>query len=306
MSVESQALQVDRVKRSESGMITDPITVSPNQPVRDAMNLMERYHISGVPVTQGKELVGILTNRDLRFETNFEQQVADVMTKGRDKLVTVSPGIDLEEAKHLLHTHRIEKLLVVTDQYELAGLITIKDIEKSRKYPLANKDDKGRLRVGAAIGVSDDHLNRVDALINAGVDVVVVDTAHGHSKGVLDTVARIRHTFPNIEIIGGNIASGEAAEALIQAGVDAVKVGIGPGSICTTRIVAGVGVPQITAIDSVLGVARKYDVPVISDGGIKFSGDAVKALAAGAHSVMLGSFLAGTAETPGTGDPLPR
>ncbi len=299
MSIDEQAMQVERVKRSESGMITNPITVAPEQPVRDAMDLMDKYHISGVPVTQGKELVGILTNRDLRFETNFEQHVGDVMTKGRDKLITVAPGIDLEDAKKLLHQYRIEKLLVVNDDYDLVGLITIKDIEKSRKYPNANKDEKGRLRVGAALGVSEDLMERVEALKNTEVDVVVVDTAHGHSKGVIESVKRIRSNFPNLEIIAGNIATGEAAEALIRAGVDAVKVGIGPGSICTTRIVAGVGVPQITAIDSVLAVTQKYDIPLISDGGIKFSGDVVKALAVGAHSVMIGSVLAGTAETPG-------
>ncbi|MGK5091646.1 IMP dehydrogenase [Deltaproteobacteria bacterium TL4] len=299
MSIEEQSAHIERVKRSESGMITNPITVAPDQPVRNAMDLMDRYHISGVPVVQGKELVGILTNRDLRFETNVRQLVHEVMTSGREKLVTVSPGIDLGEAKRLLHKHRIEKLLVVSAAYELVGLITIKDIEKSRKYPNANKDAQGRLRVGAAVGVSADLIPRVEALMNSGVDVIVIDTAHGHSKGVLDSIIKLRKTFPALEIIGGNIASGEAAEALIKAGVDAVKVGIGPGSICTTRVVSGVGVPQITAIDEVVHVAQKYDIPVISDGGIKFSGDVVKALAAGAHSVMIGSLFAGTAETPG-------
>ncbi len=300
MTIAEQARHVEQVKRSESGMITDPITVSPEQPVRNAMELMQTHHISGVPVTQGKELVGILTNRDLRFETNFDQQVEEVMTKGRDKLVTVPLGIDLEGAKKLLHQHRIEKLLVVSENYELKGLITIKDIEKSKQYPHANKDEAGRLRVGAAVGVSADLSERVEALIQAEVDVVVVDTAHGHSKGVLDSITLLRATFPNLEIIGGNIATAEAAQALIKAGVDAIKVGVGPGSICTTRIVSGIGVPQITAIDNVLPIAQKYDIPMISDGGIKFSGDVVKALACGAHSVMIGSALAGTSETPGS------
>ena len=300
MSIAEQARHVEKVKRSESGMITDPITVSPEQPVRDAMELMQQEHISGVPVTQGKELVGILTNRDLRFETNFEQQIAAVMTKGRDKLITVSPNIDLEEAKKLLHYHRIEKLLVVSNSYELVALITIKDIEKSRQYPNANKDGAGRLRVGAAIGVSRDLPERVEALIQAGVDVVIFDTAHGHSKDVLENISLLRTTFPDLELIGGNVATAEAAQALIKTGVDAVKVGVGPGSICTTRMIAGVGIPQITAIDQVRSVTDRYDIPLISDGGIKYSGDVVKALACGAHSVMLGNALAGTTETPGT------
>lgn len=300
MTILEQARQVEQVKRSESGMISDPITVSPQQPVRDAMERMQKHRISGVPVTEGKELMGILTNRDLRFETNFEQQVSAVMTKGRDKLVTVSPGIDLEDAKKLLHRHRIEKLLVVSDAYELVGLITIKDIEKSQQYPNASKDEAGRLRVGAAVGIAQDLLKRVEALIQAGVDVVVFDTAHGHSKGVLESIALMRSTFPRLEIIGGNIATAEAAEALIQSGVDAVKVGVGPGSICTTRVVAGIGVPQITAIDQVRAITERYDIPLISDGGIKFSGDVVKAIACGAHSVMLGGAMAGTSETPGS------
>lgn len=299
MSIDNQADQVLLVKRSESGMITDPITVDPQQPVKDALKLMEKYRISGVPVTLGKELVGILTNRDLRFETNFDQKVENVMTKGRDKLVTVSSGIDLKKAKKLLHEHRIEKLLVVSDNYELVGLITIKDIEKSRKYPNANKDEKGRLRVGAAVGVSGDLLPRVEALIHSGVDVITVDTAHGHSKGVLESIKKIRSEFPEIDLIAGNVATGEGTEALIKAGVNAVKVGVGPGSICTTRIVTGIGVPQITAINKALHTAKKYDIPIVSDGGIKFSGDIVKALAAGAHSVMIGSLFAGTNESPG-------
>ena len=300
MSISEQANHVEKVKRSESGMITDPITVSPEQPVRDAMELMQQHQISGVPVTQGKELVGILTNRDLRFETNFEQQVAAVMTRGRDKLITVSLGIDPEEAKKLLHRNRIEKLLVVSSDYELVGLITIKDIEKSRQYPNANKDEAGRLRVAAAIGVSRDMLNRVEALIRAGADVVVFDTAHGHSKNVLENISLLRVTFPDLELIGGNVATAEAAQALIKVGVDAVKVGIGPGSICTTRMIAGIGTPQITAIDKVRSVTDRYDIPLISDGGIRYSGDVVKALACGAHSVMLGNALAGTSETPGS------
>jgi IMP dehydrogenase len=299
MSIEEQALHVDRVKRSESGMITDPITVRPEQPLSDALQLMERYHISGVPVTQGRELVGILTNRDLRFETNLDQKVAAVMTGGRERLVTVPPGIDLEDAKKLLHAHRIEKLLVVSDDYELLGLITIKDIEKSRKYPNANKDERGRLRVGAAVGVSGDMMARAEALVRKGVDVIVVDTAHGHSQGVLNALQELRGTFAELQLVGGNVATAGGCEALIKAGADAVKVGIGPGSICTTRVVAGVGVPQITAISDAAEVAKKYGVPIIADGGIKYSGDIVKALAAGADTVMIGSLLAGTAETPG-------
>ncbi len=299
LSIEEQATQVDLVKRSESGMITNPITIAPDSKVGDALALMEKYRISGVPVTQGKELVGILTNRDLRFETNYERAVKDLMTKGRDKLITVKPGIDLETSKGLLHQHRIEKLLVVNDQYELVGLITVKDIEKARKYPNSCKDGHGRLRVGAAVGVGEDGLARAEALLGAGVDVLVVDTAHAHSENVLRRIRAIREEFPEAEIIGGNIVTGEAAEALIRAGVDAVKVGIGPGSICTTRVVAGVGVPQLTALQSVLAVAAKHDVPIISDGGIKFSGDIVKALAAGAESVMLGNLFAGTDESPG-------
>jgi IMP dehydrogenase len=261
--------------------------------VRDALDMMETYRISGVPVTQGRELVGILTNRDLRFETNYDQPVKNLMTRGRDKLVTVKQGINLEESKGLLHQHRIEKLLVVNDRYELVGLITVKDIEKARKYPTSSKDEQGRLLVGAAIGVADDCLERAQALLDAGADVLVVDTAHAHSERVLRTIRSVREEFPEAEIIGGNIVTGEAAEALIKAGVDAVKVGIGPGSICTTRVVAGVGVPQLTAIHAVMATAAKHDIPVISDGGIKFSGDIVKALAAGAEAVMLGNLLAG-------------
>ena len=299
MSIAQQAAEVDLVKRSESGMITNPITIAPESKVSDALALMERYRISGVPVTQGKELVGILTNRDLRFETNYERPVRDLMTKGRDKLVTVRPGISMDAAKGLLHQHRIEKLLVVNDHYDLVGLITVKDIEKARKYPNACKDEQGRLRVGAAISVGEDCLPRAEALLQANADVLVVDTAHAHSERVLSAVRKLRAEFPDAELIAGNIVTGEAAEALIKAGADAVKVGIGPGSICTTRVVAGVGVPQLTAIQAVLAAAGKYNVPIISDGGVKYSGDIVKALAAGAETVMLGSLFAGTDESPG-------
>ena len=299
LSIEEQASQVNRVKRSESGMITNPITIEPDQPISEALKLMESYRISGVPVIRGTELVGILTNRDLRFETNHEKPVSVLMTGGREKLVTIAPGIEMEAAKRLLHQHRIEKLLVVNDNYELQGLITIKDIEKARKYPNANKDQVGRLLVGAALGVSVDLLQRAEALIQADVDLVVLDSAHGHSQGVIESIRKLRSHFPELQIIGGNIATAEGAQALLEAGVDAVKVGIGPGSICTTRMVAGIGMPQISAIDNVSEALRKTDVPIIADGGIKYSGDIVKALAAGANSVMIGSLFAGTAETPG-------
>ncbi len=296
MSIQRQALEVDKVKKSESGMIVDPITIEPERKVSDALELMHRYKISGVPVTKNKKLVGILTNRDLRFETRLDQPVANVMT--RENLVTVSSTIGLEESKELLHKHRIEKLLVVDDHYNLKGLITIKDIEKIRKYPNASKDSLGRLRVGAAVGTLDREA-RVEALLAAGVDVIVIDTSHGHSLGVIDAVRDTRRNVPDCSLIAGNIATGEGAEALIEAGVDAVKVGVGPGSICTTRIVAGVGVPQMSAIRDTFKVASKHGIPVIADGGIKFSGDIVKALAAGAHSVMVGGLFAGTAESPG-------
>jgi len=299
MTAENQAAEVDLVKRSVSGMITNPITISREAKVADAMAMMDRYRISGVPVTQGKELVGILTNRDLRFETDYNRPVQELMTKGRDKLIVVKPGISLEDSKALLHKHRIEKLLVVNDRYELVGLITVKDIDKARKYPNASKDSQGRLRVGAAVGVAPDLLPRAEGLIQAGCDVLVVDTAHAHSERVLTAVRALREEFPDAELIAGNIVTGEAAEALIKAGVDSLKVGIGPGSICTTRVVAGVGVPQLTAIQAVLGAATKHDVPIVSDGGIKYSGDIVKALAAGAESVMLGNLFAGTDESPG-------
>ena len=296
MSIERQTLEVDKVKKSESGMIVDPITIGPEQKVKDALELMSRYKISGVPVVQGRRLVGILTNRDLRFETNLEQPVSNVMTK--DKLVTVSQNISLEDSKKLLHKHRIEKLLVVDDDFSLKGLITIKDIEKIQKYPNACKDQLGRLRVGGAVGITDREA-RVQALLAAGCDVICIDTSHGHSKGVLDAVRDTKKNFPNCEVIAGNVATYEGAEALIQAGVDAVKIGVGPGSICTTRIVAGIGVPQMTAIMDCAKASAKYGVPIIADGGIKYSGDITKALGAGAHSVMIGGLFAGTEESPG-------
>jgi len=296
MSIERQTVEVDKVKKSESGMIVDPITISPEQKVQDALHLMTEYRISGVPVVKGKRLVGILTNRDLRFESDLEQPVANVMTK--DNLVTVTSNISLEESKKLLHKHRIEKLLVVDEEYNLKGLITIKDIEKIRKYPNASKDALGRLRVGAAVGILDRE-ERVAALISAGADVIVIDTSHGHSRAVLDAIRDTKRNFPSCELIAGNVATAEGAEALINAGVDAVKVGVGPGSICTTRIVAGVGVPQMTAIRETFKVCSRRGIPVVADGGIKFSGDIAKALAAGAHTVMIGGLFAGTEESPG-------
>jgi IMP dehydrogenase len=296
MSIERQTLEVDKVKKSESGMIVDPITIGPEQKVKDALELMSRYKISGVPVVKGRRLVGILTNRDLRFETNLEQPVSNVMTK--DKLVTVSQNISLEDSKKLLHQHRIEKLLVVDDDFSLKGLITIKDIEKIQKYPNACKDHLGRLRVGGAVGITDREA-RVQALLSAGCDVICIDTSHGHSKGVLDAVRDTKANFPACEIIAGNVATFEGAEALIKAGVDAVKIGVGPGSICTTRIVAGIGVPQMTAVMECSRASIRYGTPIIADGGIKYSGDITKALGAGAHCVMIGGLFAGTEESPG-------
>lgn len=297
MSIEQQAIEVDKVKKSESGMIVDPITVSPNQKVKDALDLMSHYRISGVPVVKNKVLVGILTNRDLRFETDVEQPVSNVMTK--DNLVTVPhTKISLEDSKKLLHKHRIEKLLVVDEKYRLKGLITIKDIEKIKKYPLACKDALGRLRVGAAVGIVDRE-QRIDALLTAGADVIVIDTSHGHSAGVLDAIKDTKRNFPKCELIAGNVATAEGALALIKAGVDAVKVGVGPGSICTTRIIAGVGVPQMSAIMDAYRIGKQYNIPIIADGGIKYSGDVVKALAAGANTVMIGGLFAGTEESPG-------
>ena len=297
MTPVEQALQVDQVKKSESGMIVDPITMDPDQKIYEALELMEKYRISGVPITKNGLLVGILTNRDLRFETQLNQPIANVMTK--DKLVTVPPGTTLEEAKKHLHEHRIEKLLVVDDSFTLKGLITIKDIEKVRKYPNACKDDMGRLRVGAALGVGDDREERLELLVKAGVDAIIIDTAHGHSQAVIDAVAETRRAYPELSLIAGNIASASAAEVLIKAGADSVKVGIGPGSICTTRVVAGVGVPQITAIADVSKITRKLGVPLIADGGIKYSGELPKAIAAGADTIMIGSLFAGTDESPG-------
>jgi IMP dehydrogenase len=297
LSVWNQAGEVEKVKKFESGMITDPITVAPDQKISDAQQVMNKYGISGLPVTKNGRLVGILTNRDLRFEKRLDRSVAEVMTK--ENLVTVKPGVDLDTAKELLHQHRIEKLLVVDDRFELKGLITVKDIEKKIQYPNACKDERGRLRVGAAVGVGSDWEERVEALVRAGVDLVAIDTAHGHSKNVLEVVGQIRRRYPDLDLAGGNVATDEGTSALIQAGVNVVKVGIGPGSICTTRVVSGVGVPQITAIGSCAKAAARHNVPIIADGGIKYSGDITKALAAGADSVMIGSLFAGTEESPG-------
>ena len=298
MSVERQATEVDKVKKSESGMIVDPVTMHPDQKISEVLEVMERYRISGVPIVKdGRKLVGIVTNRDLRFETNLDQKVANVMTK--ENLVTASEGITLEESKVLLHKNRIEKLLVVNDKGDLLGLITIKDIMKIKKYPSACKDKLGRLRVGAAVGVGPDRDGRVEALVKAGVDVIVVDSAHGHAEAVVNCVPAIKRQFPDIELIAGNVATADGTRSLIEAGADAIKVGVGPGSICTTRVVAGVGVPQISAVMECAKVAREYQVPIIADGGIKYSGDVVKALAAGADSVMIGSIFAGTDESPG-------
>ena len=298
MSIAEQAAQVDKVKRSEHGVITDPFFLSPDHLIQDAENLMARYRISGVPITRDGKLVGILTNRDVRFVEDLAgTKVRDVMTS--ENLITVPTGTTLEEAKHHLHTHRIEKLLVVDEKGELAGLLTMKDIDKVQKYPNACKDSKGRLRVGAAIGVGPEGEKRAAALIAAGVDVLVLDSAHGHSKNILDAVSAIKGAFPDCQLVAGNVATYEGARAMLKAGADTVKVGIGPGSICTTRVVAGVGVPQVTAIMECSRAAREMDRCCIGDGGIKFSGDVVKALSAGANSVMVGSLLAGTEESPG-------
>ncbi len=292
-----QAAEVEKVKKFESGMISDPITVAPEQKIFEAREIMQKYGISGLPVTQNGRLVGILTNRDLRFEKRLDRTVAEVMTK--DKLVTAKPGVDLDEAKDILHQHRIEKLLVVDDQLQLKGLITVKDIEKKIQYPNACKDEKGRLRVGGAVGVGADWEERVESLVRAGVDLIAVDTAHGHSTNVLEVVRQLRGRYPEMDICAGNVATEEGTAALINAGANAVKVGVGPGSICTTRVVSGVGVPQLTAIASCAKAAARRDVPLIADGGVKFSGDITKALAAGANSVMIGSLFAGTEESPG-------
>src|SRR6187401_2385813 len=301
LQIHEQAAEVDRVKRSESGMIVNPITLSPSNRIYEALELMKKYRISGVPITQdgSKEgrLVGILTNRDLRFETNVDRPIADIMT--REPLFTVPVGTTLDGARDILHRHKVEKLLVVDDQYRLKGLITVKDIQKAIKYPNACKDSLGRLRCGAAIGTGKDAAARAEALVAANVDVLVIDTAHGHSQGVLDMVRRVRRQFPNVELIAGNVATAEATDALIGLGVDAVKVGIGAGSICTTRIIAGVGVPMISSIAECARAAAKHHVPIIADGGIRFSGDVTKAIAVGANCTMIGNLFAGTDESPG-------
>lgn len=297
LSIEEQTIEVDRVKKSESGMIVDPVTVHPDAPISEVLNIMAKYRISGIPVTEGDKLVGIVTNRDLRFETELAKPAREVMTS--ENLVTVPEKCSLEESKIMLHKHRIEKLLVVDGQGKLKGLITIKDIEKIKKYPNACKDSLGRLRAGAAIGVGADMMQRVQALLKAEADALVIDTSHGHSQNVIDAIKKIKAAYPKCQLVAGNVATEAGAKALIDAGVDAVKIGIGPGSICTTRIVAGVGVPQLTAIQNCAAISKKTGVPIIADGGLKFSGDIAKALGAGADTVMLGSLLAGTEESPG-------
>ncbi|MPL60559.1 Inosine-5'-monophosphate dehydrogenase [bioreactor metagenome] len=297
MPIERQANEIDKVKRSEHGIIVDPIFLAPDNTLQDAHDLMERYHISGVPVTERNKLVGIITNRDLRFESDLTRLILDCMTK--EHLITAPVGTSLEDAKELLRKHRIEKLPLVDDHGNLKGLITIKDIEKAQKYPSSAKDSKGRLLVAAAIGVGSDMMDRLDAIVSAKVDVIVIDTAHGHSRGVLEAVRKIKTTYPQVELIAGNVATADATRALIEAGADCVKVGIGPGSICTTRVIAGIGVPQITAVYNCANAAREYNTPIIADGGIKYSGDVVKAIAAGANVVMVGNLLAGTEESPG-------
>lgn len=297
MSIERQALEVEKVKKSESGMIVDPISIEPSRKLHEVMDIMGKYKISGVPVVKNGTLVGIITNRDLRFETNLNQTVEEVMT--RENLATARPGITLEESKAILHERRIEKLLVVDDKGKLVGLITIKDIEKIKKYPYSCKDELGRLRVGAALGIGPDTEARAERLVEANVDVVVVDTAHGHSEGVIREVEKLKKRFSRLEVAAGNVATPEGARSLIEAGADAVKVGVGPGSICTTRVVAGIGVPQMTAVMTCAEEAEKWNVPIIADGGIKYSGDITKALAGGADTVMIGSLFAGTEESPG-------
>jgi IMP dehydrogenase len=298
MTAALQAAHVSRVKRFESGVVNDPVTIQPHMTVRDVIALTQKHKISGLPVVDGNKIVGIVTNRDLRFETNLDQAISNIMTP-RDRLITVREGASKDEVIRLLHQHRLERVLVIDESYTLKGLITVKDIQKSHDHPFACKDSKGRLRVGAAVGVGEGTEDRVAALAAAGVDVIVVDTAHGHSQGVLDRVKWVKKNYPKIEVIGGNIATADAAKALVDAGADGVKVGIGPGSICTTRIVAGVGVPQISAISNVAKALKKSGVPFIADGGIRFSGDISKAIAAGAYSVMLGGMFAGTEEAPG-------
>ena len=298
MSIEAQAEEVDKVKRSENGVITDPFYLSPEHTLADANALMAKYRISGVPITEGTKLVGIITNRDLKFETDFSKKIKESMTS--ENLITAKEGITLEEAKKILGEARKEKLPIVDDNFNLKGLITIKDIEKQIKYPLSAKDDKGRLLCGAGVGITANMMDRVDALVNAKVDVIVVDSAHGHSKNIMEAVKKIKAAYPDLQVIAGNIATGAATKALIEAGADAVKVGIGPGSICTTRVVAGIGVPQISAVMDCYEVAKEYGIPVIADGGIKYSGDITKAIAAGANVCMLGSMFAGCDEAPGT------
>ena len=297
MSIQQQVEEVDRVKRSESGMIYNPITLTPVHKVKEAMSLMNRYKISGIPIVEGSKLVGILTNRDLRFEIDTELEIKQVMTSGN--LVTVPAGTTLEQAEKILQKNRIEKLPVVDGDNNLKGLITVKDIQKKRLYPMAAKDEHGRLRVGAAVGVANDTLERVQALVDVQVDVIAIDTAHGHSRGVIETVKRVRQKYPKVQIIAGNVATGEGARALIQAGANAIKVGMGPGAICTTRVVAGIGMPQITAIMNCAEVCQEHQIPLISDGGVKQTGDIPKAIAAGADTVMIGNLFAGTEESPG-------
>jgi IMP dehydrogenase len=298
MSPKAQAAEVAKVKRFESGVVKDPITIPPTMSVREVLALTQQHKISGLPVVDGRQVVGIVTNRDLRFETNLDQPVARIMTQ-RDRLVTVPEGAELEHAKALMHQHRLERVLVVNDRFELKGLITVKDILKATEHPLACKDELGQLRVGAAVGTAGDTEERVEALVAAGVDVVVVDTSHGHSQGVLERVRWVKRTYPQVQVVGGNVATATGAQALADHGADAIKVGIGPGSICTTRIVAGVGVPQITAVLNTLEGAAKLDLPLIADGGVRYSGDIAKAIAAGASCAMLGSLFAGTEEAPG-------
>lgn len=300
MSIEAQAEEVDKVKRSENGVITDPFSLSPEHTLKDADELMAKFRISGVPITEGTKLVGIITNRDLKFETDFSKQIKESMTTKEDGLITAKVGITLDEAKSILAKARKEKLPIVDDDFNLKGLITIKDIEKQIKYPLSAKDDQGRLLCGAGVGITGNMMERVEALVNAHVDVIVMDSAHGHSKNIIEAVKKVKAAYPDLQVIAGNIATGEAAKALIEAGADAVKVGIGPGSICTTRIVAGIGVPQISAIMDCYEVAKQYGIPVIADGGIKYSGDITKALAAGGNVCMMGSMFAGCDEAPGT------
>ena len=300
MSIESQAEEVDKVKRSENGVITDPFYLSPEHTLKDADELMAKFRISGVPITEGTKLVGIITNRDLKFETDFSKKIKESMTSKEDGLITAKVGITLDEAKAILAKARKEKLPIVDDDFNLRGLITIKDIEKQIKYPLSAKDDQGRLLCGAGVGITGNMMERVEALVNAHVDVIVMDSAHGHSKNIIEAVKKVKAAYPDLQVIAGNIATGDAARALIEAGADAVKVGIGPGSICTTRIVAGIGVPQITAIMDCYAVAKEYGIPVIADGGIKYSGDITKALAAGGNVCMMGSMFAGCDEAPGT------